>query len=284
MTAIELVVEPRERPVGSGTVERLLPVAHRRMVGPFIFLDHVGPDDFVPGAGVDVPAHPHIGLSTLTYLFAGTLLHRDSVGSVQRIEPGAVNWMTAGSGVTHTERSPERDTHRTIHGLQMWVALPTESEDGDPFFDHQPADAIPTDRIGDAHVRLAAGTGFGMTAPVPVSSPLVLAELRLGGDTPITIGRETPERAVLAVDGDLTIDGEPVQQGRLAVLDRDHAPRLEGTGHAILLGGEPVGKRHIWWNFVHSDPEVIEDAKQRWRGQHFPTVPHDHDGWVPLPE
>ena len=284
MTAIELVVEPRERSVGKGTVQRLLPVARRRMVGPFTFLDRIGPEDIAPGYGMDVAAHPHIGLSTLTYLFEGTILHRDSVGSVQQIEPGAVNWMTASSGVTHTERSPDRETHRTIHGLQMWVALPSGSEDGDPFFDHQPASAIPSDRHGDSHVRLVAGTGFGMSSPVPVSSPLVLAELRLGGESPITVRREMPERAILAVEGELTIDDEPVEQGTLAVLDRDHAPRIGGTGHAMLLGGEPLGKRHIWWNFVHSDPEVIDDATQRWRDQLFPRVPGDHDGWVPLPE
>jgi redox-sensitive bicupin YhaK (pirin superfamily) len=285
MTAIELVIDPRERRVGTGTVRRLLPDSRHRMVGPFIFLDRPGTDEPGPGGRIDIAAHPHIGLSTLTYLFEGEIVHRDSIGCVQTITPGAVNWMTAGSGVTHTERSPADHDPATpaFNGLQMWVALPADAEDGDPFFDHRPASAIPTDEHGDVRVRVAAGTAFGMTSPVPVSSPLVLAEIDLGDHGALTLDRAMPERAVLPLDGNLTIGGDEAKQGSLAVLDSDQAPRLEGTGRAILLGGEPVGTRHIWWNFVHRDPDVIEDAKHRWRDQLFPKVPRDHDGWVPLP-
>ena len=284
MSAIELLIEPRRRPVGDGTVERLLPYRERRMVGPFVYLDRIRPEDLAPGVGIDVPAHPHIGLSTLTYLLDGRMVHRDSVGSVQTIEPGAVNWMTAGSGVTHTERSPvdERDTARSIAGLQMWVALPSDAEDTAPFFDHRPADVIPSERIDGAAVRLVAGRGFGMTSPVPVSSPLVLAELELAGGG-VTIESDSPERALLALDGAVAVGGQALPNGRLAVLASDQAPRVEGRGRVVLLGGEPVGPRYIRWNFVHSDRDRIEDATQQWREQRFPTVPDDHDGWVPLP-
>ena len=286
MTAIDLLIEPRQRSVGDGTVERLLPFRRRRTVGPFVFLDRIGPEDMAPGSGIDVPAHPHIGLSTLTYLFDGQLVHRDSVGSVQTIEPGDVNWMTAGRGIAHTERSPrpERDHLTSIAGLQMWVALPTEAEESEPFFAHTPADTIPRERSGGAHVRVVAGQGFGMDSPVPVSSPLVLAELRLDDGASVTIEREMPERALLALDGSVTVDGAELPTGHLAVLAADEAPRLEGQGTVVMIGGEPLGPRHIWWNFVHSDRDRIEEAKQRWREQGFPLVPDDHDGWVPLPE
>lgn len=255
------------------------------MVGPFIFVDHIGPEDLGPGSGVDIDAHPHIGLSTLTYLFGGRLVHRDSLGTVQTIERGAVNWMTAGSGVSHTERSPEdeRNTVRDLHGLQTWVALPDGSEDAPPTFDHQPDRVIPRESSRGATIRLVAGNGFGLTSPVPVSSPLVLAEIQLEDDAALTIGRDQPERALLVLDGQVTLADEALPAGRLAVLDEDAVPRLAGTGAVVLLGGEPVGTRHIWWNFVHSDPERIEDAKQAWTDQRFPTVPDDHHPWVPVP-
>ena len=283
MTAVELTIAPRSRPVGSGKVQRLLPVRQRRMVGPFIFCDHIGPDELPPGTGVDVPSHPHIGLSTLTYLFAGSMVHRDSLGSVQTIEPGAVNWMTAGRGVAHTERSGDRSTTRAMHGLQMWVALPDDAENGPAAFDHQPADAIPMVDVDGARIRLMAGHGFGLHSPVPVSSPLVLAELRLDGTAAVPLDATHEERAVLVLDGDVRLDGAPLPTGHLSVVAAGTAPWLDGAGTVVLLGGEPVGPRYIWWNFVHSDREVIEQAKADWTAQRFPIVPGDHDGWVPLP-
>ena len=251
------------------------------MVGPFIFADLIGPEMLDPGMGIDVNAHPHIGLSTLSYLFDGRMVHRDSTGAVSTIEPGAVNWMTAGSGVAHTERShpDDRPTERSMHGLQTWVALPHERENGAPSFEHTTAADIPD----DAGVRLVAGTGWSMESPVTVSSPLVLAQLSPTPQHPIRIDTTHPERGVLAIDGDLRIDRTPLTPGQLAVLEPGAQPDLEGEGRAMLLGGEPVGTRHIWWNFVHSDREAIEAAKAQWTAQQFPTVPHDHDPWVPLP-
>lgn len=285
MDAVESIIEPRRRPVGSGEVRRLLPWRHRRMVGPFAFVDLVGPDDLAPGSGVDVDAHPHIGLSTLTYLFAGELVHRDSIGSVRSITPGDVNWMTAGRGVTHTERSPAatRGSRRTLHGLQTWVALPNGEEDGPPSFEHAPAAAIPHIPSSDVSIRVAAGTAWGETSPVSGSSPLVLAELGLSGREGLSVDATHPERAVLAVEGVIRLDGRVVEPGQLAVLAADSTPHLDGRGRAVLLGGAPVGPRHIWWNFVHSDPDRIEAAKQDWAEQRFPTVPGDHDPSVPLP-
>jgi redox-sensitive bicupin YhaK (pirin superfamily) len=285
MDAIALIIEPRDRPVGNSVVHRLLPWRLRRMVGPFIFADHMGPEDLPPGIGVDVDAHPHIGLSTLTYLFEGRIVHRDSIGSVQTIEPGAVNWMTAGSGVTHTERSPaaERADQGRLHGLQTWIALPTDAEESAPRFEHHDAGALPHDDRGGTTLRLVAGTGWGLRSPVGVSSPLVLAELRLAADGSFAIDDEHRERAVLAIAGALTVAGHPLPQGRLAVLEPDTRPVVAGRGHAMVLGGDPVGHRHIWWNFVHSDAERIEAAKRQWTKQEFPKVPGDHDPWVPLP-
>lgn len=282
--AIELSIEPRVRPVGNGEVRRMLPFRSRRMVGPFIFADVMGPDSMGPGQGMDVDAHPHIGLATVTYLLRGRAVHRDSVGSVQTIEPGAVNWMTAGAGITHTERSVEADRSDTVEmfGLQTWVALPAEVEDGEPGFDHCAAADVASDTNGAVTVRLGVGTGFGMQAPIAGASPLILAELRLD-DGSVTIERDHPERAVVALEGDVLLDGHRLDHAHLAVLRPGSTPHLTGTGTAMVLGGEPVGDRAIWWNFVHSDREVIEEAKRRWTQQEFPTVPDDHEPWVPLP-
>ena len=253
-----MIIDPRTAKVGSGSVRRVLPFRKRRMIGPFIFADLIGPEVLVAGAGIDVDAHPHIGLSTLSYLFEGRMVHRDSTGAVSTIEPGAANWMTAGGGVTHTERShpDDRPTERPMHGLQTWVALPREREDGDASFEHTAADDIPT----VYGVRLVAGTGWSMASPVAVSSPLVLAELTPTDARPITIDTTHPERGVLAVDGELRLGGSRLQSGQLAVLETGTTPVLEGTGRAMLLGGAPVGERFIWWNFVHSDRDRIEAA------------------------
>jgi redox-sensitive bicupin YhaK (pirin superfamily) len=289
-SAVELVIEPRRRPVGNHTVMRVLPWRLRRMVGPFIFADLFGPDDLSRGQGTDIDAHPHIGLSTLTYLFEGRLVHRDSTGAVQEIAPGAVNWMSAGSGAAHTERShpDDRTVERRLHGLQTWVALPDEHEDGPPSFEHVPADSIPEVVRGHAvrgqvTLRLIAGWGWGETSPVSVSSPLALAQVTLADGAAWTIDSEHRERAVLAIEGDLTVAGQCLAPGRLAVLEPDTRPALGGSGRAVVLGGEPVGRRQIWWNFVHSDPQRIEQAKSDWTAQRFPPVPGDHDNWIPLP-
>ncbi len=284
MTAVELLIEARTRPVGQGSVRRLLPFRRRRMVGPFIFCDLSGPEELAPGVGMNVDAHPHIGLSTLTYLWAGRAVHRDSTGAVQTIEAGAVNWMTAGSGVTHTERSHPDDLGVTTPyaGAQFWVALPDGAEDGPPGFEHCPADQVPTETRAGVQVRVPVGEALGMAAPIAGSSPLALIEVTLRGGS-LTVPVVHPERAVLAVGPGVSLDGMPLADSTLAVLTPGSAPTLTGSGTAMILAGEPIGPRTIWWNFVHSDPERIEAAKQDWLHQRFPTVPGDHDPYVPLP-
>ena len=284
-SAIELRIDPRDRPVGAGRVRRLLPHRVRRMVGPFIFADVIGPEALAPGLGINVDAHPHIGMSTVTYLFEGRMVHRDSTGAVQTIEPGAVNWMTAGSGVAHTERSHADDltAARSMHGLQTWVALPTQAEEIEPSFQHAAAADVPTEESGRSSVRVAVGSGWGLKSPVVGSSPLVLAEISLDAASPIPIASKLPELAVIALAGDIRINDEAVTAGQLAVLRSETAATLSGSGTAIVLGGEPVGKRNIWWNFVHSDSDRIEEAKSDWLAQRFPKVPNDHEPFVPLP-
>ncbi len=282
---VELTIDPRRRPVGSGEVRRMLPFRLRRMVGPFVFADLMGPDELGPGAGVDVDAHPHIGLATVTYLFRGRLVHRDSTGAVQAIEPGAVNWMTAGSGVTHTERShpDDRAVAADLFGLQTWVALPDEVQEADPTFQHLGSAEVPVERFGRSELSLAVGSGWGHRSPVEVSSSLVLASITLVDGSAVPVDDGHPERAVAAVDGEVAVGGHRLQPGQLAVLTPGSTPQLTGSGRAVVLGGEPVGRRHIWWNFVHADPDRIEQAKADWTAQRFPTVPGDHDPFVPLP-
>lgn len=280
-----MVIEPRLRSVGTIDVRRLLPWRERRMVGPFIFLDMMGPVDFARGDGMDVDAHPHIGLSTLTYLLRGRLRHRDSLGTVQTITAGEVNWMTAGAGVCHTERSlpDDRAARAALRGLQFWVALPDADEDGPAAFQHLEAGGVPRIDVGSTHVRLLAGSGWGRRSPVTGSSPLVLADVELAGET-VPLDDDHAEWAVLALDGEVTAAHRTLGSGRLHVFEPGEPHTVGGVGRAILLGGEPLGTRHIWWNFVHSDPDRIEEAKQRWARQGFPLVPDDHEPWVPLPE
>ncbi|MEZ5376822.1 MAG: pirin family protein [Acidimicrobiales bacterium] len=284
-TAIELRIDPRSRPVGTGQVQRLLPFRQRRMVGPFIFVDLIGPETLTPGAGIDIDAHPHIGLSTLTYLFQGRMVHRDSTGAVQTIEPGAVNWMTAGAGVTHTERSLEADrtTTRPLHGMQIWVALPTELEDGAASFEHLAASDLSAEQRGASTVRVAVGSAWGVDSPIAGSSPMVLADLELVDGSPIPVDRSLREVAVVVIEGEATVNDEALVAGQLAVLRPDVASELAGQARVMLLGGDPVGPRHIWWNFVSSDPDRIEAAKTDWAAQRFPLVPGDHQSFVPLP-
>ncbi|MEI2715579.1 MAG: pirin family protein [Candidatus Nanopelagicales bacterium] len=283
-TAIEMVIDPRERPIGESVVRRVLPYRHRRMVGPFIFADIIGPEEYAQGTGSDIDAHPHIGLSTLSYLFSGGLLHRDSTGAVADIAPGDVNWMTAGAGVCHTERSPAalREGGHTLAGLQTWVALPVEHEGHVPFFEHADADEIPHERAPGVEIAMAAGAGWGQTSPVVGSSPLLEAEIRLR-DASVTIPAEYPQRAVIAIQGQLSVAGRALTPGQAAVLARDEPVELHGTGRAMLLAGDPVGDRFIWWNFVASDRALIEQAKSDWDAQRFPVVPDDHEVWMPAP-
>lgn len=286
--AIELVIEPRRRDLEGLSVERVLPSMARRMVGPFIFLDHIGPAVLRPPLALDVRPHPHIGLATVTYLLEGEILHRDSLGSVQAIRPGAINWMTAGSGIVHSERTPAelRAGAPGLHGVQLWVALPREREEETPSFHHHPADTLPVVREGGVVLRMLAGSAFGLRTPVQTLSPLFLAEAALPDGAVAPVPTEHPERAVLVIEGTLETGAARLGPGQLAVLRAGAGPRLVAVGPArvLLLGGEPLGeRRHAWWNFVSSSRERIEEAKAAWAEGRFPKVPGDEVEFVPLP-
>ncbi|MDW3176162.1 MAG: pirin family protein [Acidimicrobiia bacterium] len=270
------VISPRERSVGDSTVRRVLPVARRRMVGPVVFLDIMGPEVLGPGHAVDIPEHPHIGLSTLTYLLDGRLQHRDSTGAQQVIDPGDVNWMTAGSGVTHIERShpDDLDNDVLLRGVQIWVALPEDGQDVEPFFAHVGKAELPVLQMQSATIRLIAGTAWGETSPVPASSPMVLADVSLDGSGVLRLGDEHHDRAILPLEGEIVAADQSLSPGHLGVFAPGEEALISGWGRALLLGGEPLGERHISWNFVHSDKSRIEEAQARWDAGGFPrTLP-----------
>ncbi len=272
---IERVIAPRRRSIGTSEVDRLLPFHARRMVGPFIFADLIGPEELAPGRGADVPPHPHIGLATVTYLFDGAMVHRDSTGAVQTIEPGGVNWMTAGSGVAHSERSPDeaRAVTSPLAGLQTWVALPDESEEVAPSFEHAAAADLPAVSDGGVAVRLLVGTGFGAASPVAGASPLFHADVQLDAGARFALPAEHAERAVLVIDGDVEVAGHPIAPRHLAVVEPgDAVVRASSPSRVMTFGGAPVGRRYIWWNFVSSSEERIEAAKADWAGGRFAPI------------
>ncbi|HEX7871756.1 MAG TPA: pirin family protein [Sphingobium sp.] len=287
---VESVILPPVRDLGDGfTVRRALPSQHRRMVGPFVFLDEMGPAAFHDGEGLDVRPHPHIGLATVTYLIEGEILHRDSLGSVQAIRPGEVNWMTAGSGIVHSERtSPEvRASGGGLHGLQTWVALPTQAEEVDPGFAHYKADQIPV--VEDAGVRLTlvAGTSDGLVSPVKTFSDMVYADIVMVDGARYQLKAEHVERAIYVVTGAVEVLGQTggFAQGELVVFKpgAEIVLKAKGGTRLMLLGGEPLPEqRHIFWNFVSSRPDRIEQAKEDWLGQRFAKVPDEHE-FIPLP-
>jgi hypothetical protein len=288
--ALELLIEARGRDLGGGfRVRRLLPAAGRRMVGPFIFFDHMGPVGMPPGQGLDVRPHPHINLATVTYLFEGEILHRDSLGTQQAIRPGALNWMTAGRGIVHSERSPApaRETGVRLHGLQLWVALPRAHEEVAPSFQHHAAEALPALEREGARLRVIAGNAYGAASPVEVLSPLFYVEAQLEPDAALPLPDEHAERAAYVVDGSVCCDGDPHGPGVMLVFREETPARiraLEPT-RVMLLGGAPLdGERHIWWNFVSSSPERIERARRDWRERRFPKVPGDELEFIPLPD
>ncbi|WP_269714055.1 pirin family protein [Caulobacter sp. NIBR2454] len=286
---IELIIDQRRKDLGGFEVGRVLPYAPRRMVGPFIFFDHMGPAAFEPGFGreVDVRPHPHIGLSTLSYLFDGEMTHRDSVGSEIAIRPGEVNWMTAGSGITHSERfeTLRRDGGK-MDGIQTWLALPTDKEEVDPAFSHHAGDTeLPFYSANGLSARLVAGEAFGAKASVPVFSPLFYVHWEMAAGTKAGLPAEYPERAAYVARGRVDIAGQDVHAGQMAVF----APGETITFTAIepstvmLLGGEPVGQRFIEWNFVSSSKDRIEQAKADWREGRMKLPDLDHDEFIPLP-
>lgn len=271
------VLEPHLKDLGGGfMVRRLLPAAARQAVGPFVFFDHFGPVTSRPGDNHDVRPHPHIGLSTVTYLFEGAMMHRDSTGVVQRIEPGAINWMTAGRGIVHSERAPDdlRGTSYDMHGLQLWCALPEALEECEPGFVHTPADAIPEASGPGFAARVMIGTQFGVTSPVKPLSPTLYVEFRLEPGAVLDLPDCTFERAIYAVDAPVVVDGTVVEPFRLAVLSGDPVQiAAPAAAHFVLIGGEPLGHRHMVWNFVSSSRERIEAAKSAWRAQAMGHVP-----------
>jgi redox-sensitive bicupin YhaK (pirin superfamily) len=286
---IDMEIVPRTRDIGAFEVGRVLPFARRRMVGPFIFFDHMGPALLGPGAGMDVRPHPHIGLSTVTYLFEGSILHRDSLGSVQLITPGDMNWMTAGRGIVHSERSaPEaRRREERLHGLQLWVALPEAAEETDPAFIHYPRASLPSLSGEGVEARVIAGSQFGQTSPVVTHSPLFYADIALQPGARLVLEPEYEERAIFLVEGRLRAEGRDYAPGRMLVL-RPGCPVMLSALDAcrlVALGGEPLeGPRHIWWNFVSSRPERIEAAKADWRETRFNAPIPEDDEFIPLPE
>jgi hypothetical protein len=290
MRSLSRVIEGRPRDLGGFSVRRVLPATGMPTVGPFIFFDHMGPAIFAPGAGVDVRPHPHIGLATVTYLFDGEFMHRDSLGSAQRIRPGDVNWMVAGRGIAHSERTPLELRGSlggaAIHGIQTWIALPREHEEAAPAFEHHPAATLPEiDRPG-VRMRLIAGSAYGQRAPASVFSPMfyLTAELQAGAD--LALPEDHAERAAYVVDGEIEVAGARYASGQMPVFDgaEPAAVRALTPARVMLLGGAPLdGPRHIWWNFVSSSLERIERAKADWREQRFAAVPGD-DERMPLPE
>lgn len=284
---IERIVAGRDSDIGGLVVRRLLPHAQLRSVGPFVFFDHMGPASFEPGQGLDVRPHPHIGLATVTWLFEGAIQHRDSLGSDQVIRPGDVNWMTAGRGIVHSERSPapERAAGHPLHGIQTWVALPLADEETEPGFEHWPASSLPQLRSGGVDIRIIAGEAFGMRAPVGVFGPTLYCALEFEPGARIALPPEHAERALYAVSGALSVDGQPLDEQRLALLAAGGEAVVEATGpaQAILLGGAPLdAPRFISWNFVSSRRERIEEAGRDWSEQRMGKVPGETE-WIPLP-
>ena len=278
-----------EKDLGGGfRVRRLLPSLARQSVGPFLFFDHFGPLAVEPAADIDVRPHPHIGLATVTYLFDGALMHRDSLGNARRIEPGAINWMTAGRGIVHSERRPDdlREHRYISHGLQLWAALPRELEDGEPAFVHTPAANLPTFRDAGVSGRLLVGRAFGLESPVRTASPTLYAALELVAGAALTLPVLAEQLAVYPVDAGVAIDGRPLAAGVLAVLDGERPARLESltANRVMLLGGAPLdGRRYMWWNFISSRRERIVAAAADWEAQRLGRIDGDAT-FIPLPE
>jgi redox-sensitive bicupin YhaK (pirin superfamily) len=286
----DLIIEPRLHDLGDGfVVRRVLPFRLRRQVGPFVFFDHFGPVDFAPGRGMDVRPHPHIGLATVTYLYDGAIRHRDSLGFDQVIRPGDVNWMTAGRGIVHSERTPpdERANGQRLHGVQTWLGLPLGSQDVDPDFHHHAAASLPEDERDGVRIRVIAGTAFGMESPVRVYSPTLYVDARFAAGARMILPAEHAERAVYLIDGELSVDGSLLPGGRMHVLVGAHEAELVAAApsRVLICGGAPLDgeERIIWWNFVASSRSRIERAKADWAAQRFGQVPGETE-FIPLPE
>jgi redox-sensitive bicupin YhaK (pirin superfamily) len=286
---IATIIDARPRNLGGFQVGRLLPSVARRIVGPFIFFDHMGPAALAPGEGLDVPPHPHIGLATVTYLFDGEIIHRDSLGSHQPIRPGDINWMTAGRGIVHSERTSAelRRSGSKVDGLQLWVALPVADEETAPEFHHHPAATLPACEREGARIRVLAGTAYGETSPVRTFSPLFYVDAAMPAGCTLSVPRDHEERAAYVVQGAIRCGAEHAAPGRMLVFTpgADVVLRAESDARLVLIGGEPLdGKRYIDWNFVASSTARLEQARQDWKAGRFPKVPGDELERIALPE
>lgn len=289
MSNISLIIEERAANIGNFMVGRLLPFREKRAVGPFVFIDHMGPAHLSDHENMDVPPHPHIGLSTLTFLFEGSIMHRDSLGTELEIKPGAVNWMTAGKGIVHSERTPEylRHSDKMLHGLQIWVALPKELEEMDPNFTHVEAKDIPAWEENGVSYKLIAGEAFGKKSPVPVYSPLYFIEIKSTESAKINIGKDLfGESGLYILEGSIK-SAEHIYDPKQILITNDSTLcefEIAANTTVYIFGGQPFPEEHfIFWNFVSSDKQLIEKAKQDWTAQTFPKVPGETD-YVPLPE
>jgi redox-sensitive bicupin YhaK (pirin superfamily) len=293
---VETLLEPRDRDLGDGfVVRRLLPAAKRRAVGPFVFFDHFGPTRLPPGKGLDVRPHPHINLATVTYLFDGEITHRDSLGSQQVIRPGDVNWMTAGRGIVHSERTPPalRAAGPSVHGLQLWVGLPREHEEAAPAFHHHPAATLPELDADGVKLRVLVGEAFGRRSPVATFSRLVYLDVRMDAGASVELPDDEGDRGAYVIDGTVTCGGQPFAPAHMLLFRPRRRVHLhaETASRFVLVGGDPFAEpRHIWWNYVSSSEARIEQAKRDWRERRgdkdgpFPLVPGDDAEFIPLPE
>jgi len=287
--AISQVIVPRTVDLGDFAVRRALPSGQTRMVGPFIFFDYFGPAEFRAGNGLDVRPHPHIGLATVTYLFDGEIMHRDSLGTAMAIRPGEVNWMTAGRGIVHSERTrPERRVDgEPIHGLQMWVALPAAKEEMEAGFAHHATAEFPVIMENGKDVRVVVGSLYGASSPVPTVHETIFGDVHLKAGTSLPLDADHEERAIYVIEGVVDIAGDRFEPGRLLVFKPGDAPTITTVNdtHFVIVGGAPMdGPRHIWWNFVSSRKERIEQAKADWKAGHFDKVPGDEIEFIPLPD
>lgn len=285
--AIELILIPKDKDLGGFSVRRTLPSKQRRTVGPWIFFDHMGPASFPAGKGINVRPHPHVNLATVTYLFEGEILHRDSLGSLQPIQPGDVNLMVAGKGIVHSERERPEITARdhNLHGLQLWLALPEADEEVEPAFHHYPSADIPSVDVDGIPVRVIMGEAYGVASPVKTYAETLYIEARLRAGQTLTLP-DSQERALYVVEGALQARDTSIEQHNMAILGNQTGVSITATEDSLiaLVGGEPLGKRHIEWNFVSSRKERIDQAKADWKAGRFPKVPGDEEEFIPMPE